>query len=397
MKKQTLAIILFSGASLFNLSIAQKKKVNSATLAFKNTYNSNMLKKNYDGAKTAILNAKGYIDEAAENEDTANEAKMYWMKGTIYSNIYALGKLTNDSSLLKNSNELIETAAESFKKCYDIGSKYHYDIKSSVRDFKSLLNPVADQAIKNEDFNSTAEIFNANFLFNQSMGITDSVSLYYTAYSLDHLNKFNEAAQKYTELAQIGYRPVDNYILANIAYRNNKDLEKAKAIISEGRQKYPDSKDLLLQAADTYISANDPAGAETLLNEAISKDPKNKVLHLNIGLVYMDLGKKEKAEEAMLNAIAIDPVYEDGLYQLGAHLVNWARDISNEVSDLPFNDPKAKGLEEKATEIFKRSTIHLEKYIELVPKDKDVLNILAQIYTYLGNAEKANEYRTKAQ
>ena len=308
MKKQTLAIILFSGASLFNLSLAQKKKVNSATLAFKNTYNSNMLKKNYEGAKTAILNAKGYIDEAAENEDTANEAKMYWMKGTIYSNIYALGKLTNDSSLLKNSNELIETAAESFKKCYDIGSKYHYDIKSSVRDFKSLLNPVADQAIKNEDFNSTAEIFNANFLFNQSMGITDSVSLYYTAYSLDHLNKFNEAAQKYTELAQIGYRPVDNYILANIAYRNNKDLEKAKAIISEGRQKYPDSKDLLLQAADTYISANDPAGAETLLNEAISKDPENKVLHLNIGLVYMDLGKKEKAEEAMLNAIAIDPV-----------------------------------------------------------------------------------------
>ncbi len=398
MKKQFLAITLLTGTLFVAVNAeAQKKNVNSATLAYKNTFVMNMQKQNLEGAKAAIFNAKEYIDEAAKNEETANDPKMFWMKGTIYSNIYAYAKIANDTTILKDGKMYIETAIEAFKKGYDDGPKFQSDIKSSIREVKMLLNDLSSQSFSKEDYTSAADLYLNQYELSTAIGVLDSASLFNYALSSEKIGNYTDAAENYAKLAGLGYRATDSYILANIAYRNAKDLEKAKAVIIEGRSKYPENKDLLLQAADTYISANDPAGAESLLNEAISKDPNNKVLHLNIGLVYMDLKQNEKAEKAMLKAIEIDPKYEDGLYQAGALLVNWAREIQAQADNLSFKDPKVAQYEKQATETFQRATTHLENYIALVPNDKDVLTILAQIYTYLGNSQKAAEYKKRAE
>ena len=173
-------------------------------------------------------------------------------------------------------------------------------------------------------------------------------------------------------------------------------MEEAKKVISIAREKFPQDKDVLLEAVNINLALNDAVGAEALLNEAIAKDPENKLLHLTIGAIYIDLKENEKAESAITKALVIDPDYEDALYQLGAHLVNWAKEIVEESNQLKYNDPKVGELEAKSNEIFNRAIIPLEKYAEKQPTDKQVLTILSQLFRNIGNIEKSTEYRDKA-
>jgi Tfp pilus assembly protein PilF len=84
------------------------------------------------------------------------------------------------------------------------------------------------------------------------------------------------------------------------------------------------------------------------------------------------------------------------MYQLGAHLVTWAGDTKTAANQLKFGDANYNKLLKESDELYKRALIPLEKYIAKVPNDKDVLNILFQIYRNLGNSEKAMEYKKRA-
>jgi Tfp pilus assembly protein PilF len=164
----------------------------------------------------------------------------------------------------------------------------------------------------------------------------------------------------------------------------------------EGRKKYPNDRDLLLELVNINIDAGDAAGAEAALNEAISTDPNNKQLHYTIGTIYIDLKEYEKAENALNKALEIDPNYADALYQLGAHLVTWAGETKTAANQLKFGDPSYNKMIEDSEATYKRALIPLEKYIEKSPNDKDVLNILFQLNRSLGNSEKAMEYKKRA-
>ena len=79
MKKQILKNVILSGIVLFSGHvIAQKKNETSAAVAFKNTYSMAMSKNNIEGAKKALNDAKGFIDLAAENEETKSKPKTLW-------------------------------------------------------------------------------------------------------------------------------------------------------------------------------------------------------------------------------------------------------------------------------------------------------------------------------
>jgi Tfp pilus assembly protein PilF len=160
--------------------------------------------------------------------------------------------------------------------------------------------------------------------------------------------------------------------------------------------KFPLEKDLLLELVNMSIEAGDAAGAQAALNEAIEKDPKNKQLHYTIGTIYIDLKQNEKAEASLNQAIALDPNYEDALYQLGAHLVTWAGEMKSTASQLKFGDPNYDRMNAEADMLYTKAIMPLDAYIAKKPNDKDVLTILFQLYRNLGQFDKANEYKKRA-
>jgi len=389
--------LILSGVVMFSCHvIGQKKNETSAAVAFKNTYSMAMGKKNIEAAKKALTDAKMYIDLAAENEETKSSPKTLWLKGAIYSNLFIFGMNTSDSSIIQQGDELLSTSKLAFENGFTSSDKFDSDIKESVQQVRLEFSGYASEFYNTAKYKEAGIFFNRQAEFSNIVNILDTNSLYNAALCYERINELSLAAEYYLKVANVGYRSNVTYALAANCLRRDNKIDEAKKVISIGRAKFPNDKDLLLEAVNVYISLNDAVGAEALLNEALSKDPKNIILQITIGAIYVDLKQNEKAEDAFNKALAIDPKNEDAIYRLGSHLVNWAKEIVEQSNQLKYNDPKVAVLEVKSNEIFNRAIAPLEQYATMQPTDKQVLTILSQLYRNIGNIEKSTEYRDKA-
>lgn len=389
--------LFMCGIALTTSALAQKKNETSAAVEFKNKYQVALMSGDNEGAKKALIAAKGFIDLAAEHPETKESPKTLYYKGEIYSNFLVLGMQTMDTSFIKLAGEdALEVSIAAYKKGFEVSDKFDRDIKDAVMQKRSMLDMYSNAMYKNEMFKEAGELYMTQAMFSDAVNELDTTSIFNGAICYEKASEFVKAAEGYEKLAKAGYKGTTTYVLASAAYRKGGQPEKSKAIIVEGRKKYPSDKDLLLELVNTNIDQGDAAGAEAALNEAIAKDPNNKQLHYTIGTIYIDLKENAKAEQALNKSLEIDPEYIDALYQLGAHLVTWAGDTKTSANQLKFGDPNYNKMIQESDDIYKRALIPLEKYIAKSPNDKDVLNILFQLHRSLGNSEKAMEYKKRA-
>ena len=389
--------LIVCGIALTTSALGQKKNETSAAVEFKNKYQVAFVSGDNEGAKKALIAAKGFIDLAAEHPETKESPKTLYYKGEIYSNFLVLGMQTKDTSFIKLAGEdALEVAIAAYKKGFEVSDKFDRDIKDAVMQKRGMLDMYSNAMYKNEMFKEAGELYMTQAMFSDAVNELDTTSIFNGAICYEKASEFVLAAEGYEKLAKAGYKGTTTYVLASAAYRKGGQPEKSKAIIAEGRMKYPSDKDLLLELVNTNIDQGDAAGAEAALNEAIAKDPNNKQLHYTIGTIYIDLKENAKAEQALNKSLEIDPEYTDAMYQLGAHLVTWAGDTKTAANQLKFGDPNYNRMIQESDEIYKRALVPLEKYIAKSPNDKDVLNILFQLHRSLGNSEKAMEFKKRA-
>ena len=398
MKNKVAKTSLIAGALIISAStFAQKKNETSAAVEFKTKYQVSMGSGDIDGAKKALIAAKGFIDLAAEHVETKESPKTLYYKGEIYANFLMVGMQTMDTAFMKlGGDDALETAIAAYKKGFDFSDKFDSDIKDAVYQKKAMLDPYANMLYKNNMFKEAGELYLTQADLSSAVSELDSTSIFNGSLCFEKGSEFIKAAEGYEKLAKVGYKGTTTYVLASSAYRKGGNIEKAKAIVAEGRKKHPSDRDLLLELVNTNIDAGDAEGAEAALNEAITKDPNNKQLHYTIGTIYIDLKENEKAEQALNKSLEIDPNYADALYQLGAHLVTWAGDTKTAANQLKFGDPNYNKMLQQSDDTYKRALVPLEKYIGKNPNDKDVLTILFQLNRSLGNTEKALEYKKRA-
>jgi tetratricopeptide (TPR) repeat protein len=389
--------LLFGTMLLAGISFSQKKNETSAAVEFKNNYQSAMMTGDMEKAKKALVAAKGYIDLAAENPETKDSPKTLWLKGEIYSNFMVVGMQTMDTTFMKlGGDDAIDVSIAAFKRGFEVSDKFDADIKESVYQKHDMLDNFATLMYKGNMFKEAAEVYDTQAKYFDAVGQFDTTAIYNGSICNEKAELYGKAAEGYSKLARAGYRGGTCYVLASSAYRKNKQVTEAKAIVMEGRKKYPLDKELLLELVNLSIDSGDAAGAEAALSEAIAADPKNKQLHYTIGTIYIDLKQNEKAEASLMKALEIDPNYQDALYQLGAHLVTWAGELRTAANQLKFGDPNYDKMILQADDIYRRALAPLEKYISISPNDKDVLIILSQLHRSLGDTNKAAEYKKRA-
>lgn len=382
--------------AITSVAHGQKKNETSAAVEFKNKYVTAMAKGDMETAKKALIAAKDFVDLAAAHEDTKDSQKTMWLKGEIYANFLVVGMSTQDTAFIRLGGEdALDQSISAFAHGFTLGKKMKADIQQSVYTKIDMLNGFAGMLYKAEQYSEAAELYDIQSRYSEAISEMDSTAIYNASLCYEKDEKYLKAAEGYERLAKVGYRGTKSAINASAAYRKVGDLDKARAIIDEARKTNPSDKDLLLELVNANIDAGDAAGAEAALNDAISTDPDNKQLHYTIGTIYIDLDKNVKAETALNKALEIDPDFVEAQYQLGAHLVTWAGDLNTEAKQLPFGDPNYNKMLAESVEIYKRALIPLEKYIVTFPKDKQVLNILYQIYRSLDNSEKALEYKKR--
>jgi len=393
--------IAFAGVVLFSSQVmAQKTNETSAAIEYKK-YSDAMTMLMLTGtgdmevAQKAIEKAKGFIDLAAVNETTKESPKTLYYKGEIYTG-YLIAFSMDTAFMNSNAENYFNIGIESYKKSIALSTKYKEDIKASIDQKKGLLSMGLNQLYDEGKFAECADIYETQARFSEGVNEVDTLAIYNSGICYEKAENFKKAAEMYSKAAKTGYKESGTYRNASACYRKAGNADEAKAVIAEGRKKYPSDRELLLELVNINIDAGDAAGAEAALSEAIASDPNNKQLHYTIGTIYIDLKQNENAETALKKALEIDPNYDDAQYQLGAHLFNWGFDLQSKAGQLASNDKNYDKFMNESNEVFKRAIGPLEMFAQKHPTDKSVLTVLSQLYRMLGNYDKSNEFKKRA-
>lgn len=395
---KTRSFTLIAGCILASgMSFAQKTNETSAAVEFKQKYQPALMTGKIDDAKTALLNAKKYIDLASEHPDTKGTSKTLYYKGEIYGAAAQVSMMTGDTNFMFQNfgADAFEVSIASLKESYTKDKKFRLDIENSVNMQVGMLAPVAGKFYEEGKYAEAGTAFYYIYKITTAKNVTDTSNLFNAGLCFEKADMDKEAAEAYSELAEIGYHGGEGYALAAGAYAKIKEYDKAKEILAKGRAKLGNDKTILLEQVRLNMTLGDNVAAEKSLNDAIAADPKNKQLHYIIGTIYTDLGQNEKAEEALLKALEIDPNYLEAQYNLGAHYVTWATTTRDKANDLDPNDFNYDVMLSKSQDLYKKALVPLEKYIDKQPNDANVLLILFQINQNLGNTEKAQDYKAR--
>lgn len=218
---------------------------------------------------------------------------------------------------------------------------------------------------------------------------------------------FDKAKQSLEQLAEMNYPEPGIYSsLAGIYYKQDKDPEKAAAMYAEGRSKYPNDLNMLLNETNFLLAEKQTDKALNNLVLAAEIDTTNATIFFAIGANYnqivddttslpeMKEDAFEKAVVAYNKAIVIRPDYFDPNYNMGALYVNKAATLIDEANQLPFEEQeKYDELKSRADALLNDCLPYLEKAYEIDQDDMPTLYSLKEIYARLGDQEKLDQIK----
>ena len=366
--------ILIGTALLSSSAFAQKNNETSAAieyLAFEKGMSEGFAGNDLSGAKAKLEEAKKYIDLAAENETTKSSTKTLFYKGEIYTAYHLLYSM--DSVFAKeNGQKYLIIGIKSYQSCIDVsktlGKKVlknsMIDIAFSTDKKKKLLEMTANKLYEEGKFELAGQSFEVDAKLSEGLYQFDTLNMNNAAICYEKSSNYIKAAEISEFLCNNNPKNPRCFVNAANNYAKLGNTEKAITLVEQGRKIFPNDRDLIMKLVVLYLNSNNMQGAEVALNAAIAASPNDKQLYFNIGSVYMDLKQNEKAEQALTKAIELDPNYYEAVYNLGAHLFNWAQATKTEAKQLKLGDSRYDEMITRSNEIYKKSLVYLEKYIE---------------------------------
>lgn len=385
-------LILLTMIMAFGVVNAQKSKRTSAY----NYWNDGKLDK-----------AKEYIDLTITDPSTMSDAKTWMYRGNIYLDIHRSAKPEFKSL----SPDALSIAYESYKKATELDAKKEYkpQLMVSMLSIGEQLYNEGATLFQASDFAKAGETFEKAIIVSQSMNSIDTMAMYGAALSFEGAKDFPKAIPYYEQLIKLQVKnPLLYSSLSNI-YSEQKEVEKAEAVLAEGRKLYPADFNLIISQSNLYLQQNNPSKALESLNLAREKDPTNKSIIFAMGVTYdmlrADSTKSmeerqtyfEKAAVAYKDAIALDSNYFDAVFNIGALYFNKGGDIINIANKMPLGD---KGYDAKVIEgndHLKMALPYLEKANKMHPEDMNAIVSLKEIYTRLSMYDKLKEVNSMLQ
>lgn len=365
--------------------------------------------------------AKIAIDKAILNPKAVTNAKTWFYRGNIYIDICR----SQDTAYKNLDHEALSKAHEAYLKATELDTKNEYKIdiiqrmdlvaQSYFNDGANKYNlgmtalNKTDSADARKEFMGSVGSFENAFKIYESLGRTDTATIYYISVAAELAQDYVRAKGTLTKLAEMNYPEPSIYTsLANILYKHDKNLDQAMKYFEEGRKKYPDNLNLLLNETNLFLAESFTEKALNNLQLAAKIDETNPTIFFAIGAKYNEVADDStksseireeafgKAADAYKKSIALKPDYFDPNYNMGALYVNKAASLMEIANNLPLSDQKEYDrLKQLANDYLQNSLPFLEKANELQPDDRSTLVSLKEIYTRLGMKEKLAEVDAK--
>jgi len=217
-----------------------------------------------------------------------------------------------------------------------------------------------------------------------------NLALYYARADVyDVLDKFEQSNLDYLKVVELYRKNPDAsrtgeftkscYRLADEYFFRQANTEKAKRYVEQGLNVSPDFKDLVvLDAVITGLDGSNRDHATTKYVFASTKYPDDTRLNLYYGK-FLQASNPLEAAARYQKALNADPLNREALLAIGTIYNNEATLLSGQGKepDLVF-------------EYAKKASVYFERLYKMNPENKEVVNILLQLYTELDQQEKAD-------
>jgi tetratricopeptide (TPR) repeat protein len=379
MKKITLvllAVIISAAAS------AQKGKITAAETFIK---------------EGAFDKAKEAIEEAIVNPKSMGLAKTYYVKGELCLGAFDSG----DPKFMGLYPDILMEAYNNFEKAAQIDPKLkNRFIQENL--YALLSNSLLNDAIakfNDKDFKGAMQSFERNVMVSASdmyVGLVDTLVIFNAGLAAYNAELYNEAIAHFRTCTISGTEDTKPYIFISDSYLKMKDTLNAEAALIEGVNAYPDTLDIILQATQFYLDANNSTKAFEFVHKAMEKDPGNYILYLVEGSLFMKMEDYPKAIEALKASLERKPDQFESNYNIGLCYVSIANTMLNEANLIADNKEyelaKAKAFEEmkKAVPFF----LDAEK---ANPTSLATLEFLREIYLKLKMMPEFEAYKAKVE
>ena len=377
-------IILSAGLVLFSAAtIAQSNKVLSAY--------------NYLN-RGDLAEAQAAIDAAAVHEKTMSDPKTFLYRGNIYKAIAT----SKDAKFAELKVGAAEVAAESYAKALELEGNNR---KITADDIKVAYYPVANiiftegiDAYNASDFATASTKFEKTADIKSGFGEFDTLSYYNAGLTAEQANDAPRAIMMYEKVKPTGYKGSRLYYDIARLQMEGGDTDAGAATITEGLEKYPGDKNLMLLQTNMFLQDESKIGeAIENLNVTIAGDPENPSLYYARGtLLQKDPARMAEAEADFMKTIELDPEHFEANYNLGALYVNQSGTIQEEMNALDFSEQKKYDeLKTQRDDLFKKAIGPLEKALALNPDEKGVQATLLELYGKTGQTDKYNEMKAR--
>jgi len=390
-----------------------------------------------DNDTSALGNAKGAIDLAANNDKTKDEPKMWLYKGMVYRTVFdkkladLVGKPTNKDDF-KKANSLayskvdtsyLTIAVNAFIRVIQLVPKDYYadEARQLLQGSAAHLDNIGRVDFGTGNYATALAVFEKAVVAGQTLGLKDTSdfmveNIQNCAIAADKLHNTPKAVMYYQKLVDLKVGGAQPYSALISMYKDMNDTTKAMAMLRKARAAYPSDVNLLISETNFYLQAHNTDKAISNLQTAIDQlnmenKPDNKGLLSNLYFVLgntydrmanprTDSGKAmtkpanyedlfSKAEDNYTKAVNLTPDNFDELFDLGALYNNRAIEINRQANDLPMNaTDKFNKLQAQANDFLKKAQPWLEKAHAINPKDQATITALLNIYAGTGQVDK---------
>jgi tetratricopeptide (TPR) repeat protein len=352
---------------------------------------------NYLGAYTAGEGAAN-LEEAAKNIDiavndpsTAESSKAWWYRSNIYQSI------ASEKSLADKFPKASLEAVHSFQKLKDLNDPKFKDWSDAYSNIRAISNNLFNDGITAYNKKNYHDAYLFFFSVSSLQDILDakgqkegikilSSALGNAALCAENDKDYPTAIATYKRIIPISKDSLVYISLVSVL-KKTKDIESAKAYTDEALAKYPNSKELLIDKINFFISDGKFNDAIAYLQKAIAQDPKNEQLQSALGVAYEQIKDTANARKTYENLLLLNPNSFEANYGIGGMIFNKSKPIQEKMNALGATKEDLKKWDElKATRdaVFLQAQPYLQKAQSVKPEDPEVKKALTTIQAMIG-------------
>ena len=399
-KNGILTLVLLA---ITTLTFAQSHNVTSAAIIFKQ-YNS---ERDTLVKALKIIEAKEFIDQAYNNESTSNEPKMWMVRAKIYKIISFNYSDLDGGAIFKATESHLKCMQPHPKKKNKIIIYKKWDENEVFEGLIQCANKLFNLAVESyqegnfqESLNLYEPIYKVIELDDEgklkSIKITTE-SVLYNSYLAAKAMKNNELSKSFLQkLMDINsIRPSIYSSMSNI-YLEEGNNEKALEYLNLGREIFNTDQGLINSEIDLYLKLGKSDELIKKLSNAIELDSINDIFYVIRGTCYQNRGDITKAIFDYNKALEINFEQATALNNISSCYLLQAEPIIKKMNNLSLSQTsKFNKLKLDLRSLYLKTLPFLKKYLELNPNDKQILNVLIEVYTKLDMYKEAKEVKLK--